>query len=498
MSDLSVKINLSTIRQHKMLVCVVLLCIINAMVTKSTSLSLIISLLEVAYVGCMLLTNKVGDFILAFLLMAGASIESAALALGDARQTFYSFLFLPGISSYHIYFMLLIADFLCLKKARGFLKENSNLTKISKTFFFILVIQIIMFLFTFFFNDNGVLNINGALRYAVKDMQYMFVTISIVYILGVCLLYNQFFANKLHIFLEDFLIGVVIAAFVLVLTGNYYLRQSGTTMQLTCTLALMVTSSMILLFYTEKNGVVFLAFGLLSILIQKDYTLGIAGSWWLIVGTTIALFVICSIPSELTKKKIIRSFLIILLVVMVGVISLQNDLFGSILSYQITYKLESFKRIFDFNTNMSVWFAALGNSIQARIEEVVNVFLEFIQKPWFLLLGKGFGGTVIKYWGISNWNVYGSTYPDIQITTGVYSSMHTGIAEIFLNSGIVGLLFYLKIAWLGIKDVLNKNRNAWCFMGIWGILMMYNFISVCITVAFLCYGIYLIDERNRQ
>lgn len=496
MDGAKIKISTAEIGKHKMILLVIIISSANALLSKNDSISFIVALIEISIAFYYLFFMKLSSFLIVFLLLCCTSIESATLAFGDSKQTFISFLNLPVIASYHIYLMLFVADFRAIKNIKKITRSSSHIARLSKIFMVLFLVQALMMLVTYLINDNNVRGIVGIYRYSVRDMMYMFVTMSVVLLMSTSLVNDNWFGERFKAFSYDFLIGIVISALVLIATHNYYLRQAGTTRQLTCTLALMITSTMLLLFFYEKKYAVWmLLFGLLSILIQKEYTLGIAGTWWMMVGSTAFLFIFCSAPTKVTYKDLFKFISLILLVIILLVAVNSFDFLNTTNNYQSSYKLEAFKRILNWESDINIWYIALGESIQTRIEEIISIVIEFVNKPWFLLTGKGFGGTVLKHWGISNWKVYGSTFPDIQINAGVYSSLHTGIAEMFINAGLVGMFFYVAIIVTSIKQVLSKKRNVWCFMGIWGILFCYNFMSVAIATALLCYGFYLADEN---
>ena len=388
---MSLKIRKRIIIEHKILFITLILCVCNALATRNSIISMSLALLEVGICIYFSICNSVENYILSFLLFTGCSIESAALALGRTDQLLYSFVNLPILSSWHLYIMLGIALIRCSKHFKSVMKGKGQINNLAKSFIAIFLLQAVIGLITFAFNDNGVSQIKGMVKYYVRDLQYMYITASCIYII-VCCIKNKHSIEKLHLFLSDFLLAVVISAVVLICSGSFYYRQSGTTIQLTCTLALMITTSMMLLFYTEKN-ILFLIIGLLSIYIQKDYTLGIAGSWWLMVAVTVLLFVICTLPTKLSGKQIFKSLVIILLVIVTVIYSVQSNLLGNITSYQIGYKLEAFTRLFNFDLTRNGWYLALGESIQGRLEEIVNTAIEFIHKPWFLIFGKGAGGS---------------------------------------------------------------------------------------------------------
>lgn len=477
---------------------VIIITLLNSMYADVMPFSLILSLLEVGIVLYCLIFKRLSTFFIAFLLMSGTSIENPIYAFGDRNQKFCSFIMLPGIASYHIYCILLFADLRAVKHIHKIFRKNTEITRFTKSFLLLFLLQLLSMGVTYLYNDNGVLEIDGLFNYTVRDVLFMIVTVSIVMIMNVCFIIEKDFDRKLLSFLVNFLFGVVITAGILVYNHNYYVKQMGATKQLTCTLALLITPTMVLLFWTKKRSVWYLVYGVISILIQREYTLGIAGTWWLMICVTAILFIMCSLPVKWNAKEVVKFILVIVgIMCILRFMSKEERMPNDINNYQVQYKLDAFKRIINWDSDIKKWYLGLGDSIQARLEEVINVLIEFYHKPWFFLTGKGFGGTVLKHWGASDWNGK-DTYSQVQISSEVYSVLHTGIAEIFLNAGAIGLFFYIHIIIISIKKAISKERNMWCIMGVWGILFFHQVISLNITLVMLCYGLYVSNSNTYE
>lgn len=91
-----------------------------------------------------------------------------------------------------------------------------------------------------------------------------------------------------------------------------------------------------------------------------------------------------------------------------------------------------------------VWLNGLGSSVGIRVEQIVNVIIEFMKNPMYILFGKGFGGTITHSWGIYNWNTT-SAFSEVQIASKVYSNLHTGMAELMINFGLAGACIVLYL-----------------------------------------------------
>lgn len=495
---MKVKIKKEEIESAKQILGIACIFCLNSICYRSTIVSILVGIIEVGVTVYCLLSRKLEDFLLCFLLMACSAIENPIFAFGDSTFTFYSFLKLPYINSYHVYLLI----FLAIVKNASYLpiiwRDKSKMATLVKLFIVLFLSQIIMFLVTIFLNDNNINYLSGILNYSIRDAFYLFMTVGMLVISCICLEKNNRFVERLKKFILSFFIGMIISVAFLITIHNYYYTQENTTIILTCSLCFFITNTIIILFFQEDKPYLFLFLGIVTILIQRSYTLGIAGTWWVMIACTLILFIICAIPKPLTKKNIVRFFLIVFGALIILKLTKVEDLGQSINNYQVSYKLESFKNILDLGTDINSWYTGLGDSIQTRIEEIVNIFIEYKLKPGYALLGKGFGGTIHKYWGISDWNMQGATFSNAEIWYKTYSTLHTGIAEIFINSGFFGIGVYVWIIIMAIKQALNKKRNCWIYIGMWGVLFLHNFNSLCLATVILCYGFYLIDCRKAE
>lgn len=470
---------------------IVLLIVINSLVADMSYFNFVIGGMEVVIVLYYLFMRKLDDFLLAFLLFFTTSIENAYYAYGSTDVVFYSFVKLPIIRSYHLYLICLIALGKMLYKGWVIPRGSTVLGKVVRFIVLFWGIGLCMTFITVLFNDNNISR-NGLLRYVVRDIQNFFLTFAIMLLSITCLCGYPLFEKRLLRFFEYLLAGTVFGAVILIVFKNYHVMHGHMTFVITMPLVLVLTICLILMYCTEDKPLYFVSVGILSIVIQCQYTTGIAGSLWLMLACVAVMFIFIVI---FDRKMLMRLRQIIILVCIASVYFFEYDILAVLnLNYQVQYKLDTFLRLIKRN-NIATWYADLGGSIQARLEEMVNIFLEFLNKPLYMFCGKGFGGSAQRYWGISNWNISGATYSDAEINARVYSSFHTGIAEFFINFGILGLVFCLWIIVWAVKLGIKGKHNFWCFIGMWSLILFFNFLSTKIGFVFMAYGFYLYDKN---
>lgn len=143
------------------------------------------------------------------------------------------------------------------------------------------------------------------------------------------------------------------------------------------------------------------------------------------------------------------------------------------------------------------WYIKMNDSIGVRIESFINIILEYIHKPYFLLFGKGYGGSIVKHWINFNWDIYGSSFPNVQIDNQIYSSFHLGVSEIFINFGVLGAILFINVTIKAAKEILHNKKNIWIIIGFLWLFFFYTFYySLCFGVACLCYGLYLSKKQR--
>lgn len=481
---------------------IALLAVINSLAIHNTVLSIVVSIAElflcIYYMAC----KPLADFVCLFLILLSTSIESMRFALGDGRAEGYSFMVLPVLNSYHL--LLFLGAALCkalrkVKLAAGDkYKMLYKLCAVSCMFF---LIGCIMTFVSFVLNDNQIFYHREMWSYVARDFYHTFFPVSFLLIFALLLKCDELFAERLKLLIEKILAGLIIGSVICVLCGNYYMAWDNAA-YLTYTQTLFMATPFILFFYSEgksRRRLYILVLGLLAIIIQKEYTLGSAGVWIFVTAAVLILFLIKLVKESAAGKYLLYFFSATFLLtagVCIGTLGiLENE---GIHNQQVLYKFSTvLGMVSNLTDGIQGWYANLNSSIQVRVEQFVNIWMEYMDKPWFLLFGKGFGGSIIHYWGIADWNVAGSTYPVSMMKYGTYSLMHTGLAEMFLNFGLAGLLSSLWLGWISVKAFISKNSNAWIFIGVLWLYIYYTvYYSMYIGVACLFYGFYLYEGKK--
>ncbi len=464
-----------------------LLTVINSLTFTNNVISLGLALCETLTILFFVMRVDYKNFIIYYLLFSSTTIESSLFTLRSHSYERYSFFRLPIIAYYHLFFFMVILYFLIRITRRKSAFNNKRDAK----WISILVLGFIMTFVSYLSNDNGVYEIQGMFRFSIIDAY------ETVWLIFYALLIFYAFDNEksfVYTFKDlsvSMMIGISLGGIVLYLLGNFS-QWTSTTMYLVCPIAFFYTPALMLLCFEKKQGLFYLCIGIICAIIQTKYSVGIPGAFWLFLLTVLILFYAKLFRNiRLSSKRPLFTFLAILSIIAIPIAySFISDTLNPNSSYS-SFKLSTLVSLFTFNSGFNSWYIALGSSVGIRVEQIINVFIEVFKKPLALLFGKGFGGTSLKYWGIYNWNDYGSVFPDLQINARVYSSFLTGIVEIIINYGMIGIIFLYRYIKDGIIELFRKN-GSWMFVvGVyWLLVFLYFYNSMMIGLVWLCVGAY--------
>lgn len=488
-------INLNCISKTRLQILIfTLLTVINAFTFKYNAIAIAIGALELLVVIYNLLVRKFEKAFLLIIYFLSTVIENAYFATGIRSDDYriYSFHTLPIIRTYHI--LALIGIIYVMTALR---QKNNPINKMSKRLIFLWIGMFFVTLFSLAINNNSIREIWGLTRLVIVDGYNAFLTVGLFVICLRLINNNADFSKELHTTIISILKGVVIAAVIILFLGGKRRTESGD-IYLICPLMLYWSPALIL-FYKSEKKINYIVYALLSVIIQIKYTVGIPGAWWLSTGIILISFV-ASIIRDITflrKNKFAFVFTLLLAIFAVAglFIILSSYKSGGSSSY-IIYKLSTAISIFSLTSDPMMWLRGLGLSVGMRVEEIANIFIEYYKSPLYLFTGKGFGGTVLHYWGVFWWGTFG-VFSDVQNAAQVYSVFHTGAAEMIINFGIVGIVFVAKWIKNVILAIFGKKYNPWLLIGSLYLLLFYSYYwSMAVCIVIFAYGV--LSKENEK
>lgn len=470
------------------------LAVVNSLTYKVVPLAIFLAVIETAIVVFMAIKGNVRSFICFYLLFASVTIENTLFTEGKHIDEVYSFLNLPGIAYYHLFFMLFFFYFSLLlsRKKKYVFNVRRDVCLIS-----IFLLGFIMLVYSISINDNGLTSIEGMVRFSIIDA---YETLWILFLALIILFsFDNYpeFKNELKEISIKTLVGVSLAGIFLFLIGNF--STWSNTKNLICPLMFFFSPALILIALERKNWLPYFLLGAISTLVQIKNTLGIPGAFWLYLFLVVLVFYIKFFRNlrRCAKKPLLFvasiATLIAIPLVITYLLSLDPD------SNYVSFKLRKMVDMLSFEGGFETWYKSVGNSIGIRVEQFINAFIELVNKPWAFILGKGYGGTITRYWGSYNWDVYGNIYPDLQVDNKVYSSFLTGIVELIINFGLPGILFVLLLTKNFVVEVFRKKGSWMYVMGVfWLFVFFYFYNSMAIGLVWFCIGCYERKTKARE
>ena len=480
-------------RENKYMLLTFLLSTLNVFTFDRQNVALLLAIIETAIVILFLLKWDINNFLISYTLFSSTTIESSLFTLGSHSSGLYSFFHLPVLSYYHLFFLIFIAYFVNLYKNR---KMMFHLKTLSGKLVISFLIGCLATAITMLLNDNSINNISGMYRFIIIDAYNALWLLFLCALLWDRIIYDEEFRGNIEQLIYGILCGVVIAGIVSLLFRQIYVKNE-TASFLIVPLILFFSPGLILFYFKKEKGTKYLIFGILSLLLQAKYSVGIPGAWWLYVALILFTFFVRIFKNVFNKGTAFKSISVITILIMAllmlspYIIHLFSRGVNANSSY-IAYKFSTLINLLHVSNGRSLWYESLGNSIGVRVDAIVNCFIEITKNPVYFLIGKGYGGTIQKNWGVYNWNISGATYPDVQIDSGVYSSFHTGIAELIINFGLIGIILIIILCRDMIKSIFKRRENGWVIIGVfWLFVFLYFYHSMFLGASILVYVVFL-------
>lgn len=484
--------------ENKYMLLTFLLSTLNVFTFDIQEIALFLAIVETAIVIYFLLTLNINNFLTSYILFSSTTIESSLFTLGTHSAGLYSFFHLPILSYYHLFFLVFIAYFVNLYKNR---KMIFNIKTLSGKIVIIFLVGCLATAVTILLNDNNINNISGMYRFIIIDAYNALWLMFLLALLWDIIKYNEGFRGNIEQLIYGILCGVVLAGIVSLLFKQVYVKNEMASF-LIAPLILFFSPGLILFYFKKERGIKYLILGMVSLLLQVKYSVGIPGAWWLYVALILFTFLLRIFGNVFNNSKRFKSVSVIMILMAVLLMFVPQiiQLFFKGLndsSSYIAYKFSTLVNLLHVSNGSSLWYDSLGNSIGVRVDAIVNCFIEIVKNPVYFLIGKGYGGSIQKNWGVYNWDIPGATYPDVQIDSGVYSSFHTGIAELIINFGLIGIILLVILCRDMIKSIFKKKENGWIIIGVfWLFVFLYFYHSMFLGALILAYGLYLYKEEK--
>lgn len=370
-----------------------------------------------------------------------------------------------------------------------------KLNTMVKVIYLLCIISAFTGLVNLMIEDNGLGGFKGVYQFFLSELYSLFMFVFI----PVYTFYNILKKERQDIYKMKRCILSVLEGIVFVQVIAVLLNIKGSLWEspVLITSLVAVFTPYLLLFYFNKEEeyknrrIIYGMLGMLGLLFSFKYAFSSG-------GLLIIMFLFPLLLLQLIKQGDYEKFIVfcaatmIVFFLLVLLISQSTSMSG-LLKYKFEQACAVF-RIWDEN-----WLNNMPNSAKVRFVELYDIMMEYIQKPQYILFGKGIMGSVKDYSdmlltmpSIAN-NV--AAYSALEWKSGCFFSLHETVNSLFLSNGLlgVGFLFYLF-------KVLVKYIRKSPFLGlgfIW-FAFYYNYSMVLSMFGICCLlvGFLELDERR--
>lgn len=423
-----------------------------------------LAVLEYIFVYISIVRGKVLDAFLYYLIFTTFSFEvESFLYLGTPPFTLHSFLNPPIVGGWlHIFTIILICFH--VRKEYGKLSKETEGYKFLTWLFVLLFTGIFMGWLGYLINDNGIRLRSATHHVLIFSETLRYFSLVTFFWSGLLLSQNCHSRPIILNCCKNILICLCFIAIVSFFMGYEAYASQKETGNMLVPLASLFIPTLLVIKDGYKNLKYYHIVTLITIfvIILSYNRPNVMGSKWylVLVGTLYMVFV------SYLRIKSVAWFVVVAIMGLFVISSFSEVLitFFSNSDYNVWKANQAFGALDIFSHNsFNDWFLSLAPSAAYRIDEPVNIGIEFFEKPLFAPLGKGFGGTTIHHTTLMYWEQGNGTYSDDQIALGAYNAMHESIAVIFLRHGLLGIVFLVIYLIRLIKKIPYSN---WTFVGI--------------------------------
>lgn len=464
----------------------VLIFILNSAFTTNYSIMLVLTGLELFVLFVLFLKGNDLGYLCFYIIFITASMEFGQFVGTDEFYGFKNFKLL-GINIAVWSIMPLFVKFIFTSDIISLFHKRKSYVK---TFIIVIssftLIATMTGLINILINDNNVGNFNSVLS-VFLDATYIFFYI-LICILVVGSVINKYKENidVIKKCLLSIFMGFGFSIFFTILTGTFG-NYGGLDSLRVSNLVMLFPLFLVIPFFggIKKRINIFLI--LISVTVVL-FALYYNANGKMILLTLAAPFLILILLYRNQKKLpalILTIMFPIFIIAFISLVFYQGGM-SRILSIKIeqTFSLLAIWR--------PDWLESMNGSPKARIAEFLNICLEYYQKPYYLITGKGYLGSIRDHLNMfGNMSLSGFSY--IEWINGSFYKMHETLNNLFLANGLLGIAFYIYI----IKLLFTKYHISEFLMvgSIWFLLFYgYSVTLAMFGVACLIVGLYELDK----
>ena len=463
---------------------------LNIITSQTPLLACAIALIEHLIIISLLTRRKYYEAFKYFLIFVTISLEISAFITGSNLDT-YTFFNVPILHGMLNVFEVLWLYFVIKPYSRA-VNFKGNCLFLNRWINILFITGIISGFITMLINDNNVLYSGNYPKTFFLHIigfigRFCFYQISLVYI---CCLKKY---NEVSYLCSNIFIALIFSSVIMALCG--YQGYYGEDKTMLSSLAMGLSPCLLLVSYKgEKiyNTIVFISV-CFAIISSFFYPSVIGSKWYLVLFLVIICYASYVILGKQSPKLLFTCG-----VLFIAALPLISDYVLSIVgtdSY-IGYKLRQSFGILNFKNMTSAmdFMGGMGQSPMFRFDELHNIFIEHLKKPFFSVFGKGYGGTTLHHTDLLSWETAMGAFSDDEIRMNAYHTMHETLAQVFLTHGFLGIFFVFSLLYRLFK---SYEYSGWAIMGFLFIFFYWNYgMSFSIGTVAVVLSLYQLDNNK--
>ncbi len=420
--------------------------------TRIPYLDVAIALVEYGILVVHLINRNYSKCYILLVLFLSTSFEVSSFVYSNDYQVSYCISNFPIVTAIPYYLIVLVLGsvvfFSYQRQTKEELKKQTSIKSFVYIFVLMMISGVIVYFINLIVNDNGILQTGWYLYDSLLFILNFFSRFIFIITATMLVLVFGDFKNQFLKFYEELLLGMCLSAVVVCAIGWHGYYGSSSDIMLMPLVSSLCPTLIAIAAFKKQNRIVYLFAGLSYVLLSLRYSSLMGSKFYFVVFLSALVYILKTV----SNKRIGAIFIALIASIYVFFYVRENTT-NIVGSYYFEYKLEQFLRLFDFSgKNIVQWYNSIFGSSRYRVDEFINILYEYIKKPEYFLLGKGIAGTITKRWGITNWDVFAYNFSLNQINSRVYYLMHESVNHIFLQSGILGLVFLVDT----IKKLIKK------------------------------------------
>lgn len=469
----------------KIVLPILFLLIVKIIAVNVSSVLSIISYLEFIVLTLLLLIKGVKLFLNLLVVISATSFEVPSFINPFISEVFSVFN-LPFIGAWGFLILVLITLYKLIINSKTREKSKDKTLRLLINFSIYLIVSgLIIGAITFFINENN-LPSDISIGFFRNDFSKYFTSCLLIIIFALKCIEDKNFPSALKIILFNTLVSLIIGALFSVVIGlhGFY----GDEKVILMPLSFFFSTCILLFFFSSKDKrerIFIIILSAISFYLQFSFPNALGGkSWFLVVFLLFLLYF-----NYFTKSiKIIIAVVILLFIASLNVqgLSIGNKYNKDGLIERKITELESVLAITRPN-----YYQQIEESPKARIDEFLNVLIDYNQNPLYSIFGKGFGGTVKDHLRVFG-NFRASFFSDDEYRFGAFSFLHETINVLLLKFGFVGLIFFVFLLFELMK---NGFKSPWAVIGF---LWIFFFLGYTFSLGIFGMGALVLGLFDNQ